>query len=140
MTDPRPTATTRTTAAAEEAFAAKRTARSRANASSDARQMLDAAVNEADFMWQIIQLARLVGFKTYHPYDSRRSAVGYPDLTLVHAERRVFLWVEVKRHDGILTPAQEGWRDAIRAAGGDWRVWRPQDWESEIVPTLKGAA
>jgi VRR-NUC domain len=104
----------------------------------DARQMLDAAVSEADFMWQIMQLARLQGFLAYHPFDSRRSAVGYPDLTLVHPWRRVILWVEVKRHDGIVTPAQERWRDAIRAAGGDWRVWRPQDW-SEIEATLKGA-
>jgi hypothetical protein len=116
-----PTATTRTTAA-------------------DARQMLDAAVNEADFMWQIIQLARICHWMCYHPFDSRRSAIGYPDLTLIHAERRLILWVEVKRHDGIVTAAQEGWRDAIRAAGGDHRVWRPQVWESEIVPTLKGVA
>lgn len=90
-------------------------------------------------MWQIIQLARHCGFLAYHPFDSRRSAVGYPDLTLIHAERRVILWVEVKRHDGIVTPAQERWREGIRAAGGDHRIWRPQDWD-EIVATLKGAA
>jgi hypothetical protein len=46
----------------EEAFAAKRTARSRANASSDARAIIDAHTNEADFQWQIMQLARVCGW------------------------------------------------------------------------------
>jgi len=50
---------------------------------------------------------------------------GFPDLVCV---REVVLFVELKRADGTLRPPQTEWRDWIRAAGGNWELWRPQDW------------
>ena len=96
----------------------------------EARAVLDAHVSEKEFMEQVIACARWNGFLVYHPFDSRRSESGYPDLTLVHPGRRVLIFSELKRHDGILTRPQEAWRDALTAFGADYRVWRPQDWES----------
>ena len=50
---------------------------------------------------------------------------GFPDLVCV---REVVLFVELKRADGTLRPPQQEWRDWVRAAGGNWELWRPQDW------------
>jgi hypothetical protein len=102
--------------------------------------MLDAAVNEADFMWQIMQLARLYHWRCYHPFDSRRSAVGYPDLTLVHPGRRLLCFLEIKREAGKTTPAQEAWLAALGAIPGVVAmVVRPSQWD-EVVEILKGVA
>jgi hypothetical protein len=84
-------------------------------------------ITEKRFMAQVVQLARLLGWMVYHPYFSRRSVPGYPDLTLVR--ERVF-WVELKVGRGKLTPDQELWRDALRAAGAEWHEWRPERWDA----------
>jgi hypothetical protein len=104
----------------------------------DGRQLLDAAVNEADFMWQIIQLARVCHWFCYHPYDSRRSAVGFPDLCCVHPERRLLCFLEIKRESGKTTAAQEAWLAALGAIPGVVAmVVRPSDFEM-VAGILKG--
>lgn len=47
-----------------------------------ARATLDAAMTEGELQQAIIDLARVLGLLIYHPYDSRRSEPGYPDLTI----------------------------------------------------------
>jgi hypothetical protein len=106
----------------------------------DARAILDAAIPEVEFMWQIIQLARHCGWLTYHPFDSRRSAVGYPDLTLVHRERQQLVFLEVKRESGKATEAQEAWIAALCAIPGvAAMVVKPSQWEM-VAAILKGDA
>lgn len=104
----------------------------------EARTIIDAAMSEKEFQEQVIACARWNAWLVFHPWDSRRSASGYPDLTLVHPGRRQIIFCELKRHDGVLTIAQQAWRNAIVAAGGDHRIWRPQDWDA-IEGTLRGA-
>ena len=48
-----------------------------------------AAVTEKQFMQQVIELARVLGFKVYHTHDSRRSQSGWPDLAMVKTGRLV---------------------------------------------------
>lgn len=85
-------------------------------------------------MAQVIELAHLYRWKTYHTFDSRRSASGYPDLTLVRGDRIVY--AELKSAKGRLTPEQKEWLDALGAVlGVESYCWRPDDWD-KIVGTL----
>lgn len=91
-------------------------------------------LSEKHFQAQVLQLARLSGWLTYHTHDSRRSAVGFPDLVLVRPPAIVF--AELKTEAGKLRPEQAAWLEAL---GGcrtvRARLWRPSDW-SEIEEML----
>ena len=99
---------------------------------------------EADFQRAITDLAELCGWRWIHHRPARTSkgwrtpvegshAAGFPDLLLCGRSR--VLYVEVKSERGRLSPAQEEWIEALRAAGQDVRVWRPSDWP-EVQQTL----
>ena len=89
---------------------------------------------ETQFQNAIIELALLRGWLYYHPYDSRRSVPGFPDLTLV---RDKVIFAELKKPKAKLTEAQQKWHDAINASdNGIAYVWRPEDWD-EIERVLK---
>ena len=93
-------------------------------------------MNEKEFMQQVTDAARKLGWKVYHTYDSRRSEPGFPDLVLVKDR---ILFRELKRNGMMVTPAQSEWGFAIVMCGGDWRVWTPEDWD-EIVDELAAVA
>ena len=83
----------------------------------------------------IVAAATTLGWRTYHPYDSRRSAPGFPDLCMVREQRLVF--AELKSTRGKITMPQALWLDALKEAGVECYVWRPAEWESgEIVDLL----
>lgn len=77
---------------------------------------------EKDFQNDIAALATARGWFVYHPYDSRRSTPGWPDLVLI---RDRILYRELKDEKGKLSVAQREVGEKIKAAGGDWDVWRP---------------
>lgn len=87
---------------------------------------------EKTFQQQVINLARQLGWKAYHPYDSRRSVPGYPDLTLCHAEHGV-IWAELKTEKGRVSPAQREWLDHLTAAGQTAVIWRPRQWADRTI-------
>lgn len=91
-------------------------------------------LTEEQFQQQIIDLARMAGWKAYHTRDSRRSVPGFPDLVLVNPRRRLLLFVECKTDDGRLSTEQKEWLSAIdEATTGNSRVrvqvWRPNMWD-----------
>lgn len=92
--------------------------------------------SEASFQTQVLRLAKLLGYRAYHTFDSRHSEEGFPDLVLLKPGRLLIV-AELKAEDGDLAPEQEVWLHAFRAAGALAYVWRPRDW-SEIVSTLRG--
>lgn len=93
-----------------------------------------AAVSEREFQDQVLELARLAGWLTYHTHDARRSAPGFPDLVLVRPP--VIIFAELKSARGRLRPEQAAWLEALADCEGVVaRLWRPQDW-SEIERTL----
>ncbi len=57
----------------------------------------------------IIKMARYLGWKTYHTYDSRRSDIGFPDLCMIHADFAHTIWIEVKGPKGRTRPEQVTW-------------------------------
>jgi VRR-NUC domain len=92
-------------------------------------------LSEREFMAQVIQLARLYGWMVFHPFDSRRSIAGWPDLTLVRPPHALF--VEVKTDTGRLTQAQRMWLGALEQCPAiEVHVWRPADWDA-IIARLK---
>ena len=89
--------------------------------------MSAALVSERDFQAAVVELAHLQGWRTYHTHDSRRSAAGFPDLTLARGSRLVF--VELKSERGRVTSDQRGWLDALGETPAEVYVWRPADWD-----------
>lgn len=97
--------------------------------------MTTAAVTEKQLQAQVLQLARLSGWRCYHTYDSRRSAPGFPDLVLVRPPRLIF--VELKTTTGRLRPTQAEWLDDLAGCedAPEVHIWRPSSWD-EIETTL----
>ena len=90
-------------------------------------------VRERHFQQAVMDCARLLGWRVYHTFDSRRSNPGFPDLVLVR-DRVVF--AELKTERGQLSRDQAEWLDALGAAGAEAHLWRPADWPT-IDATLK---
>lgn len=90
---------------------------------------------EHDFMQQVLDLARLTGWRAYHTHDSRRSEPGFPDLVLLRGDCLIF--AELKTSSGRLTAAQLEWLGALDGVERVASVcWRPADWP-EIEEALK---
>lgn len=95
-------------------------------------------MTEAVFQRQVIQFARLRGWKCAH-FSTARGArgefrtptvadgAGFPDLTLAHP-RGWLLVRELKTDTGRVSAAQQGWLELLASAGVDASVWRPRDW------------
>lgn len=87
---------------------------------------------EKDLQRQVLDLAKLFGWRPYHPFLSKWSEKGFPDLTLVRPPRLVF--AELKRDKAKTTPAQDEWLQLLGAClGVETYVWRPQDLEQIAV-------
>jgi hypothetical protein len=92
---------------------------------------------EKAFMQAVLDLAKVYGWRVYHPYLSIRSAPGFVDIVAVRPPR--LLMIELKSARGQLTSFQQAWLDDLRACDGvEVFIWRPDDWE-DLVRVLKGA-
>lgn len=94
------------------------------------------ALPEKAWQEQIVELAGYYRWLLFHPYDSRRSAAGFPDLTLVRDGRLIF--AELKTDNGRLSIPQKAWLEALRRTGAEVYVWRPADFDA-VHDTLKAA-
>lgn len=90
---------------------------------------------ERQFQQQVLGLARLLGWRSYHTWSSIHSAAGFPDLVLVRPPRLVFC--ELKSARGRLSPAQQDWLEALGACPGvEAFCWRPDQLE-QIAAVLR---
>jgi hypothetical protein len=94
-------------------------------------------IPEAAFQQQVIQLARLRGWRVFHARKAQNSrgdwrtpvaadGKGFPDLVLVR-DRVIF--AELKTDTGRIMASQIAWHEALEDAGAIVRVWRPRDWD-----------
>lgn len=90
-------------------------------------------MSEAQLQNNVLDLARVHGWLSYHTYDSRRSQPGFPDLVLVHPVAKRTLFRELKSDAGRVSPAQHTWIATLRAAGQDVGTWWPHDWHSGVI-------
>lgn len=87
-------------------------------------------LTERQFQAQVIELARIRGWRVYHPFLSKWSERGFPDLTMVRRRDGRLLFAELKSEKGVVSDAQAEWIDLLLAVTGnvDVFVWRPSDW------------
>ena len=88
---------------------------------------------EREWQAQVVEAARLLGWRVYHTHDSRRSAPGWPDLALV---RDRLVMAELKTETGRVSPEQQQWLALLDAAGVETYLWRPSDLD-EVLAVLK---
>ena len=89
-------------------------------------------MTEKAFQAEVVDIAKRLGWRVYHTYNSRRCEPGFPDLVLV---RDRVLFRELKTEKGKMRSAQEEWGQSFKTAEADWKVWRPSDMR-EIIQTL----
>lgn len=105
----------------------------------DYRALQAKAMSETQLQDQIIELAKRMGWLSYHTFDSRRSAPGFPDLVLVHPKQKRVIWRELKSEKGVTSSEQKAWLSSLLLVGEDVDVWRPRDWVSgRIEKELRG--
>ena len=105
--------------------------------SAEYRQIVASRIHEKEWMQQVIDLARMLGYLVYHTHNSIRSEKGYPDLMCIRPPRLIV--VEVKTLKGRLTPEQKKWLEWFKACGVETYVWRPNQLE-EIIEILQRTA
>lgn len=91
-----------------------------------AAEVMLGQITEREFQAEVLQLAALFGWRCYHPFDSRRSTRGWPDLALLRGDRLVF--AELKSMAGKVRPEQQEWLDELALVPGvESYLWRPSD-------------
>lgn len=102
--------------------------------------MGEVKVSEKLFQEQILQLAKINGWKAFHPLTVRdyrggyRTALagdkGFPDLVLSRkpTAQRVggLIFAELKSSTGRLSIEQIEWSEHL-ASSAEWYLWRPRD-------------
>lgn len=93
-------------------------------------------MSEAEFQSQVIEIARMYGWKVSHfrPAQIRpgrwatpiQGDAGFPDLVLAHPTRGV-LFAELKKEKGRLSAGQVAWIRTLIAGGAEAYVWYPSD-------------
>jgi hypothetical protein len=98
-------------------------------------EVLAAAMSEDDLLVSVTcgtrsrpGLCKLYGLKWYHPWSSKNSVSGWPDLACAGPGGIVF--AELKTQRGRVSPAQREWITALEHAGQAVFVWRPEDFLS----------
>ena len=93
------------------------------------QQVMLKHMSEDNLLQAVVEAASLLGWRWHHIRRSDKAVqmghAGFPDLLLVREHRLVS--IELKTHKGRVTPEQQEWLDALRAAGVQTLVIRPSD-------------
>ena len=93
-------------------------------------------ITEKQFEGQVSYLAKMFGWRYYHPFLSKWSERGWPDVVLLRDGRLIL--AELKSERGKLTPDQARWLWELRRVPGlEVRIWRPRHLETRIVEALR---
>ena len=94
---------------------------------SQGEQILINEMTEKELQKNVIDAYKKLNWEGYHTWMSAHSASGFPDWVFIR--ERVF-FAELKRQDREPTLRQQKWIDALRAAGQEVYVWKPENWFS----------
>jgi hypothetical protein len=104
-------------------------------------------ISEAEFTRQVLALAKILGWVTFHARPGRtltgwRTPVqgdgrGWPDLFAIHRVSGRIVVAELKVGNRQSIAEQAAWLDAFRAAGVEVYIWRPSSWPT-IERVLRG--
>ena len=106
----------------------------------DVRRAEAVAMSEKRLQDAITQAARGTGWYVYHTHIAKRSAEGYPDLTMANDRLPRHLWVELKREmkEGrrpTLTSTQVDVLNILAGVHQEVYLWLPRDWTSGAIAT-----
>ena len=103
------------------------------------KKLSSKSMSEAELQQNIIDLARVLGYKAahfrgvrvqrkdgsvYYQTPVQADGAGFPDLVLAKEGRTIY--VECKSEHGQVSPEQAEWLGVL--AGLQVYVWRPEDW------------
>ena len=92
-------------------------------------------ISEKQFMGMVVDLAKILGWESYHPWLSIYSARGWPDLAMVRPPRLIL--AELKTEKGTPSPAQSHWLGLLgECPGVETFLWKPSDFD-EIARVLR---
>lgn len=86
------------------------------------------AMTEKELQAAIVELAAVLKYEVQHPYDSRKSRKGWPDLTIFGGRHNKLLFAELKTTKGKITQEQADTLRLLADCGQFVYVWRPYDW------------
>ncbi len=89
------------------------------------QERMAAGMTEKQLEGHLAAKCRSLSLLRYHTLRSVGSEPGFPDDVIVGPSG--VLYAEMKTAKGKVSPAQEKWLDALRAAGQEAVVWRPSD-------------
>lgn len=82
---------------------------------------------EKNFQAWINNLFDSHGWLVYHDNDPRRNNAGFPDFVAANLHLGRFVVAELKKQrGGKVSPKQQEWLNAIRAASVECYLWRPE--------------
>ena len=84
-------------------------------------------MTEKTLQAQVGAIARAHGWRTFHVTWSPGTTPGWPDLVLIHPERRLTLFRELKTLRGRLSDAQKSWLTDLTRTGHNAAVWNTHD-------------
>jgi VRR-NUC domain len=93
-------------------------------------------ITERRFQQQVLDLAHLHKWRTYHTWNSMHSTGGFPDLVLVRGQRLVFVEVKTDSKRSKPSSLQTEWLDALAYTCAEVYTWRPSNWV-EITRVLR---
>lgn len=88
-------------------------------------QLLYEGMSEADLQESVRKAALSLGWRFYHPWDTRNSEEGWPDCFVLRGSR--VMVIELKTEKGEVTPAQREYLTAFVDAHIEAWVVRPSD-------------
>lgn len=95
------------------------------------RQEYDARIastmTEKVLQRRVGELARAFGWRVFHVTWSPGTTPGWPDCVLIHPERQLIKYRELKTAKGVASAAQKSWLEDLTRAGADAGVWRTTD-------------
>jgi len=100
---------------------------------------------EKDLLANVVQAAQMHGWVAVHFGGNLHGrawydAAGFPDLLLLHSQRRLTWFRELKSATGKLTDRQQRWYDELALGGWNVDVWRPGDWPDIVTALSFGQA
>ena len=107
-------------------------------------------MTEYEFANKVAQLARLYGWRIAHfgtgqtnhghRTATRFDARGFVDWTMVHPQRHLIWFRELKAGRNGLDEHQEQWKDWLNEAGANWDLWRERDLDDIVTAVSFGKA
>lgn len=87
-------------------------------------------ITEKQFLDQVRDLAKIYQWRFYHPFLSKWSERGWPDVTLLRGRRLILAELKTDKRSSKISQAQAQWLWALRKVLGiEVYIWRPRDME-----------